>query len=617
MKKYIFVLTMILAMGLCFTGCDGKKENSKASSSDSSSLADEESEKSSSSVSSEVKISKDNILVGSKSIYLISENENIPLVQLSDKQEYFDSVEINEDCLVAMVSAYDHSSLVDIMFYYVNQELSLEKIDIPEEYSCGISLEGIHNGMIYFRYFSKDYSEDFIGFYNPISKKFNTDSQYTDLKRTVTAMNNYNTVSYSHDVIYQLFNYGKMYLLNTENQNLDIYDENMNVLSSVHLSMDINNFAAIYDTYAIASYDETSSDGKKESYLFYIDLKNGEIRKLVDTSLYNTCSVVLSDNEWLYFYSGEGGDRKGIQTHKYYRVKLSDTPGNPEELCERKMNPMSTDYYNYCWGPDGFKTIGDSFYVILENNDKEEWYKGSLEDKKLEATSIIDSEIPGLEIGRAYVKDSHTDVLDGYEYAVHYYESFRFENIKNADKLNDALMEYEGANGSSEMFGEPSEDIEYLKEYNLQYSDDRTFYEVSYVGENHVALTFSIYEYTGGAHGYGFNSCILFDINEARVVKLKDICPLTEEELKEVIARNSVKFWKEDSEGFFSQDVDSEEETENMYNSFYENGSYNSNFEFENDTAYVVYFPYEYGPFAAGSIRVPIPYSDLGLEGKL
>ena len=639
MKKLVIVLLLILLTLFGISGCNGSDSSEKSSDASSksenseASLADDASSDSSEDIKADdgketgidyEKITEDNILVGSEAIYLAARNDYKLLAKLSNDKELFDYVETKDGAMVALSTMYETSSGSIKTLYYVDENHVLKTISVPQEYGVGMVLDGFYNGMIYFKYYNVDFSEHYVAFYNPLNDSFSKDDRYTALDKRVSEIENHNTIDYSHSVVYQLTNYGKIYLMDVDNNNLDSYDENLNLLDSVHLDTYINNFTLINGDEAIASHiimGPSSESGKEENWIVLVNLKDGTSKLLIDAVENHCTDVIKYVDDYLYFYAIEGGNRSGSQVHEFYRVKVSGENNSPEKLYTRKLNPMSTETYAYAGSVDGFNVIEDSYYVIDESNDSEVWFKGEFDGKAPSDTMVDDKNIKGIELGRAIVKDSGSQKKDGYDYYLYYEESFEFKNVKNADKLNAALKEHEeknvendNNNPNSQDEGISDEEFEYLKENNLAYETERTFNFVSMVGEKYISLSFNNYEYWGGAHGYGIDTCLLFDIDNAKIVTLKDVCPLSETELKEIVAKNSYEFWKENSEVFFEEPTFDEESDHHMYESFYEDASFDSNFEFTGDAAYIVYSPYQYGPYASGSIKIPISYEELKIN---
>ena len=130
------------------------------------------------------------------------------------------------------------------------------------------------------------------------------------------------------------------------------------------------------------------------------------------------------------------------------------------------------------------------------------------------------------------------------------------------------------------------------------------------LGSHYLTVNYDGYEYWGGAHGYPYRQHYLFDLNTGGELTIYDLYTSTEENFKDVVAKYSIQDWKENPEMYFNN-VD-EEET--VYQDFYDNASLDMAMRFEKQGIVIEYSPYEYGPYAAGFIEIPIPYDVLGIE---
>ncbi len=151
---------------------------------------------------------------------------------------------------------------------------------------------------------------------------------------------------------------------------------------------------------------------------------------------------------------------------------------------------------------------------------------------------------------------------------------------------------------------------EFINTYRMhlaEFPDMPAAYEVeatvseSFQDEQYLSLETTQYTYTGGAHGYGSTSFLLFDRETETALRFKDV----------------ISDWEA-----FQQYVETE------FRKQYEiplQGAINANgFWFENDTFYIsesiglteegilmIYNPYEIASYAEGAITLELPWKDI------
>lgn len=162
-------------------------------------------------------------------------------------------------------------------------------------------------------------------------------------------------------------------------------------------------------------------------------------------------------------------------------------------------------------------------------------------------------------------------------------------SYKNLDKLADDFIQgYEKV-----INGDKTYQQAWFNEVNIQ---------VTQPFSGIVSLENLYSSYTGGAHGTYGTSYYNYDVAKHRVIKLNDL--FSDENLAKLTARVEVFFRKREN-------LSPQATLKDAY--FFENGQFalTENFQIRENDLLFFYNPYEIKPYAAGTTRLDIPFSEI------
>lgn len=370
-------------------------------------------------------------------------------------------------------------------------------------------------------------------------------------------------------------------------------------------------------------YVREEENGEYWKYTIDLVLHNNQTgeEKTLFTWSYQTLEEAVSplamEADKLYYYrtfSENGLDRNDLysydlvtgETEFLYAASALPGPGGKWQL-----NPGVTDFSCY----EG------KFYYRATFESSTGWavYDPKTGSGQGEMLSVIDEERTFAKYGRVLYEggsiwDEQWD-LDIYTY---YIECFQLDDsYQNADRINQILGQKQQEelntvrqNAENEMGNISEEDAHDERFSPYPYSYDMSLTQVDMLGSHYLTVNYDGYEYWGGAHGYPYRQHYLFDLNTGQELTIYDLYTGTEEGFKDVVAGYSIQNWRENPDPYFN----SEEEEEVVYQDFYDNARLDMAMRFEKQGIVIEYAPYEYGPYAAGFIEIPIPYDALGIE---
>ena len=234
--------------------------------------------------------------------------------------------------------------------------------------------------------------------------------------------------------------------------------------------------------------------------------------------------------------------------------------------------------------------------------------KTSKDDSSMINTEIV-AETQSFQIDSVRVKDSlkiDKNLTLGFESKL-----LVFPTLKNKQLLDSIyapkqiqLAEYSKANLSEALTKKKTEyyeeQKESLKDYTPEFaqnwfnnsgmkvfSKDNDFMTVQYTGDG----------YTGGAHGYYYENYKVFDIKNNKSVQLSDVVSNTDSSLWQKILMDN--FLKNDSEKGQAEMI------------LVKDIPLNDNFYFDKEFLYFLYNQYEITAYAAGTVLIKIPLSDI------
>ncbi len=273
-----------------------------------------------------------------------------------------------------------------------------------------------------------------------------------------------------------------------------------------------------------------------------------------------------------------------------------------------------------------FAVINNKCYYLLQNNHAMEWYCCDARTAEEEPQPVgMVCEYYGLDdFGEViYDMDSVLCPQCG-EKAIYqrYLENIRLgASVPAADAINAQLAQIQ-----QEIVGYTTKAKEQVQASNqeeiasgaacphITYSDVNLLDCIEYVNENYLSICFQGEIYRDGAHGMPTMDCYLFRADTGERVTIEELFPGTEEEFRALVAQYTVADWKSREDEYYHPYFgwDSEEEA---YAEVYEDAAYNKvTLRFTKDALLVEWPPYQYGPYSAGYIEVPIPYESLQLR---
>lgn len=302
---------------------------------------------------------------------------------------------------------------------------------------------------------------------------------------------------------------------------------------------------------------------------------------------------------------------------EYHMYSLNPVSGAKEEIYSCKGKPGMQN--GLVAGVTGLKYINGRFYYLAGDGNSAAWFMTKNTDAGYseEKLGVSVQEFDIFDYGNVNYL-SYREICEncGWEYGDVYMEVFECTlDYPGVDKINEALSErmntmYTDAIAMIADCG--YDDEECHGQATCVYTDDVSVTNVKLLGTHYLAVDYSGYDYAGGAHGYPYLDQFLYDLNTGEMIKLLDLYPGSEEELRSLIAektREDYKSYENDEyPPYFAQDADS------AYSEAYDCCLDSSALLFDEDGLYVEYYPYCMGPYAAGFIEVFVSYEELGFS---
>lgn len=595
----------------------------------------------------------DRFLTGGKKIYDLSTGKELPL-ELSDseKKVYAGGSEGIFFILVRNEAYNPDTSISQYVLYCLNandDSIFDTPLYLPE--NSYVSGMGAYEGRFYY---DCNADERSIYFYDPEGDAFIEDEAMEALEKELTEGLGCERIAYA-GIETDLACTGEIYMWDKDQNLIRTFDAEGKPLSrfSTGYSYDYpGDFKLTRGGFLIGDkieYDEDYNFTKNHIDIY--DTQKGSILCTYETGDKNAVPAITDIRDgFVYYYITETSENEKTIKRNYYRTAIDDIDlsGSPVNKLTEVVPTIGVWDYNNAGSGYPYDSIYDSYTVtkdacyFLEKSDDKKgadvvWKRVAFDDETHKKISLD-------------MKDSHIDYAD-YGYAKSrenaryyeptgdkcfsgYYEYFRFyedgvSGIKNAAKMNEVLKGYDEAaesygeniasNAKEEYYGivsEPDYDPSEGR-WLPEYSYERCFSGVEALGTHYLELSFSDYEYWGGAHGMPGLSFYLFDTDTGSEITLKDLYGGTEEDFKKTVAEYSVMDWKNsteyryysDYETAIAEDPDAEQK---MYDEFYESAYLDMLTTFAQDGIYIIYYPYDKGPYASGFIDVFIPYGALG-----
>ncbi len=364
----------------------------------------------------------------------------------------------------------------------------------------------------------------------------------------------------------------------------------------------------IYSCYSY-SYDDENPTG-----LFYHDIKADSTKKLENYDPSNDGVVVLCYNDGLLYMFKYTGTEYGHDIKQFFT--LDPVTEKSELTYELEDIPGSKNQMGIIGLADNYKVINGNIIAPAVIDKKIVWATVTWEGNKPVFTDISCpiQELSALKYGNVYY-GSYTAACSecGTILEKDYVEYFQADKaqIKGADKINELLKNvadtYLADLGDGTIEPYDAEECEYHQEYPEGYciTYDATVQDVEFIKDKYFSVRMESYWYGGGAHGSTSFNQYLFDPDTGRRLTIKDFYLGSEEDFKTLCAKKTV----EDLENY-SEEYSSPYYTENpddLYKDAYDTVSFeHSNISYDEDGIYLVYEPYEIGPYSSGFISIKL-----------
>ncbi|MBR3469480.1 MAG: DUF4163 domain-containing protein [Lachnospiraceae bacterium] len=364
-----------------------------------------------------------------------------------------------------------------------------------------------------------------------------------------------------------------------------------------------------YDAYGMVYYTEDESG----LYGLYVkDLKTGETKAVYPGS---DDFMYLGYEDAMVYYAALS-DGFVYKTNAVWQYNLRTQKS--EKLYEKTTIPGASEVTP---GTYLFRVLSGKMYFVDVVGDRLEWVRA------IKDGGTVRFENTGMLVAEKNVFRYGTVIYDTFEskcpycgiYLDKYYgEAFQLDPSysKMADQINKVLKE--DLDSTIKNYKENRRELtdEYCEEHlEMPYVYCETVEDevnnVRIFGDRYLAVDYNSYWYGGGAHGMPFMGQYLFDLTTGDRLYLKDFYTGSERDFKNLVAnktREDFLSYGDDEYGtpYFATDARS------LFNEAYENaGIEKSHVEFSEEGIYVIYDPYEMGPFASGFIEIFISYEEL------
>ena len=379
-------------------------------------------------------------------------------------------------------------------------------------------------------------------------------------------------------------------------------------------------YVADEDSYEdVKAYDSLyciieKNDADWKTHLYVLELNSSETKEM--TPKEGSDFSFLDYEEGMLYYCESTEKDYIYETNKVYQKNLDN--GMVRELYEAVTVPGATTIQP---GTQKFQvTNGAIFFVGIEGSDVR-WYRREINKSSVEP---IGSVIETKDVFRygSVIYDTYLGKCDlcGITLEKYYGEAFQLDSqySQYADKINECLAGYLKQTIADYQTVNPDyvpdpEECEYHQEMPFAYCETVEDYitDVMVVNERYLIVDMNGYWYGGGAHGQPYIIQYVFDLADGEKKTIKDFYKGTQEDFKKLLAtktRENFESYDDDEYGspYYSDDPDE------IYNSAYEYGDLESSqIIFGKDVAYLVYDPYQMGPYASGFIEIEISYEEL------
>ena len=370
----------------------------------------------------------------------------------------------------------------------------------------------------------------------------------------------------------------------------------------------------------IDSYDENyviyqTYDEEWNMVLNVMDIRTGRIQTVEDLTGF------LDYEDGMVYYYADRSEDFVLKKNVVYRLDLAKE--TTDVLYEMESVPGATDIQP---GTQSFRVLGGRIFFEKVEGDACKWFRVDPDDGKV-AFQDLGCTIDTINAFR-YGNVIHDGMVKNCKFCgialeKYYGEAFQLDPKYSAEyrKINEALAAELAfsmqSNYTENEYEETDDACEEHQEYPDMYceTDEEYVTDVRIYRDRYLMVDTNGYWYAGGAHGMPYIGQHVFDLSTGEEMSVRDFYQGSEKDFKELVARKT----KEDFESYswyespyFSDDGD------DIYNTAYEYADLDATqVIFGEDGVFIMYQPYEMGPFASGFIEVWISYEEFLGRGEL
>ncbi len=359
-------------------------------------------------------------------------------------------------------------------------------------------------------------------------------------------------------------------------------------------------------------YEHYQAEGEKEaSGLYYLDLQTDKAKMLQGYGENGAYSNVLTYHGGFVYMVLD--DQSAYGHSKYLVISIDPKTGERKDLFTEEDTPGVGYEVRSGDVRSGLRIISGELYYPAVVGAELRWVRVGENGETREDIDCPIEEYPSLKLGKiTYENDEIKCPYCGTMLYQFYAECFQVNDdvSPEASKINadlkDAFLKF------------PEQDLEYQKtlerddseceahkEYPDQYGEafDSRVGNVKIMKDKYLVVHESSYWYGGGAHGQPGYDQFMYDLKTGKRMRIQDFFSGSEEDFKKLCAEKTVENMQSygyEESPYFETDPDI------VYQSAYEQNGFLSQVEFQEDGVYLVYPPYEMGPFASGFIEVKI-----------
>ena len=400
-------------------------------------------------------------------------------------------------------------------------------------------------------------------------------------------------------------NYKKYYMIFKNGNRAELAGmPNVYIYDSVFYDKDT--LVYLYNNYYYSDEDELSSG------VYSYNFVNGTNTKLLDADLFSSYVNLLAFEDGTIYLRKNMGVKFGISEDNYFATNAKT--GDTKLLYYVPSVPGTKGTYS--GATSGFALINGKIFATTISGKELKWMQVGATGELADYTDI-DCPLKTystLKYGKVYCASvTQTCAGCGIPLDETYDEYFQLDESysKNAAKINETLKnEFDGYMALAGEDGAEIEVTEDICEDHLQYPDmflstqETTINDVFFIKDKYLAIEFDYYWYGGGAHGMPGRSQSVFDLETGEKLTIKDFYKGTEEDFKKLCAKAAaadLENYDPENSPYYTYD-----DTE-VYSDAYEYASFEaSDIDLTEDGAYIIFHPYEMGPYSSGFIEIKI-----------